>query len=169
MEPYQEAPSQILRAIRACVTQEGEWTRDLPWMSQPALTASDRGIGNRLTGRKVAKTLRLWVGHKTNGGHQPRFCARCDKDVSRTRSFSGGGRGLRELLSRRCRGLGELLSGRCRGHTVSAPLRGVSNPRLNFLFKLCGGGGEAPFLRGVGAKVQASFLMSGFLNARTSL
>ena len=94
MEPYQEAPSQILRAIRACVTQEGEWTRDLPWMSQPALTASDRGIGNRLTGRKVAKTLRLWVGHKTNGGHQPRFCARCDKDVSRTRSFSGGGRGL---------------------------------------------------------------------------
>ena len=95
MEPYQEAPSQILRAIRACVTQEGEWTRDLPWMIQPALTASDRGIGNRLTGRKVAKTLRLWVGHKTNGGHQPRFCARCDKDVSRTRSFSGGGRGLR--------------------------------------------------------------------------
>ena len=67
MEHYQEAPSQILRAIRACVTQEGEWTTDLPWMSQPALTASDRGISNRLTGRKVAKTLRLWVGHKKMG------------------------------------------------------------------------------------------------------
>ena len=67
MEHYQEAPSQILRAIRACVTQEGEWTRDLPWMSQPALTASDRGISNRLTGRKVAKASRLWVGHKKMG------------------------------------------------------------------------------------------------------
>ena len=67
MEHYQEAPSQILRAIRACVTQEGEWTTDLPWMSQPALTASDRGISNRLTGRKVAKASRLWVGHKKMG------------------------------------------------------------------------------------------------------
>ena len=85
MEPYQEAPSQILRAIRGCVTQEGEWTRDLPWMSQPALTASDRGISNRLTGRKVAKASRLWVGHKKNGCHQPIFCVRCDKDVFRTR------------------------------------------------------------------------------------
>ena len=67
MEHYQEAPSQILRAIRACVTQEGEWTTDLPWMSQPALTASDRGISNRLTGRKVAKASRLFVGHKKMG------------------------------------------------------------------------------------------------------
>ena len=64
MEPYQQAPSQILTAIRACVTQDGEWTRDLPWMSQQALTASDRGIGNRLTGRKVANTYKHWTPNK---------------------------------------------------------------------------------------------------------
>ena len=30
-------------------------------------------------------------------------------------------------------------------------------------------GGEAPFLRGFGAKVKANFLMSGFLNGRNQL
>ena len=97
MEPYQQAPSQILRAIRACVTQDGEWTRDLPWMSQPALTASDRGISNRLTGRKVAKASRLWVGHKKNGCHQPIFCVRCDKDVFRTRPVPRQTKGVNKL------------------------------------------------------------------------
>ena len=97
MEPYQQAPSQILRAIRACVTQDGEWTRDLPWMSQPALTASDRGIGNRLTGRKVAKTYKHWTPNQKKGCPQPIFCVRCDKDVSRTRPIPGGGRGLRAV------------------------------------------------------------------------
>ena len=98
MEHYQEAPSQILRAIRACVTQEGEWTTDLPWMSQPALTASDRGISNRLTGRKVAKASRLWVGHKKNGCHQPIFCVRCDKDVFRTRPVPRQTKGVKNKM-----------------------------------------------------------------------
>ena len=99
MEHYQEAPSQILRAIRACVTQEGEWTTDLPWMSQPALTASDRGISNRLTGRKVAKASRLWVGHKKNGCHQPIFCVRCDKDVFRTRPVPRQTKGVKQQFT----------------------------------------------------------------------
>ena len=67
MEPYQQAPCQILTAIRACVTQDGEWTRDSPWMSQPALTASDRGIGNPLTGRKVANTYKHWTANQKKG------------------------------------------------------------------------------------------------------
>ena len=48
MEPYQQAHSKIIGASRACVAQEGEWMGDLPWMSQQAHMASDRGIGNQL-------------------------------------------------------------------------------------------------------------------------
>ena len=61
---------------------------------QPALTASNRVIGYRLTGIKVAKTCDSRVPSEKNGCHQPRFCVRCDMDVSMTRPIPGEGRGL---------------------------------------------------------------------------
>ena len=70
----------------------------LAWMIQPALTASNRVIGYRLTGIKVAKTCDSRVPSEKNGCHQPRFCVRSDKDVSRTRPIPGEGKGLRSAL-----------------------------------------------------------------------